>query len=503
MPGYHPITMKRTLLLLLCLSRLWSQSPTPRIEGLTLLFINDLHGQMCAPPPGPGDTALGGMARLAHLVRTIRRQNAQRHWGTRFLVAGDILQGTPLSTMFQGAVEVDVLNALEVDALVLGNHELDFGFPRFRALRQKARFPIISSNVLMRDGSRLLLPGLSLQAGPGLFLNVWGCTTPQLATSTDPTHVQDLGIHPPRPPSPLWRTLFAGTAPWIVLSHCEESVDRPLIRHFPGLLLLVGGHEHLLRRPPAREGEVLLFQTGERGRYLGRVDLPVRNGGLTTGPWDLLPVSQDLPEEPDISALIKGYTDRLDKSLQEVLGTSPRAFDGERPLIRCSQRPLGRWLAALMRQATHAEVALLNSGTIRASLPAGPLCRADLLRALPFPNELMVLDLDAATLCAALERGLTASAENEDGGYLQLAGLELSGEGLPPANVRFNGLPLDPGRRYRVVCSDFMSRGGDGYPMLKDQPALKTGLFLRDLLEQAVREGQFPPNEEKEYPSPR
>ena len=70
---------------------------------------------------------MGGIARMATLVRQIREENRRRGADTRVLVAGDILQGTPMSTVFRGEADIACLNAMGVDAMTVGNHEFDEG----------------------------------------------------------------------------------------------------------------------------------------------------------------------------------------------------------------------------------------------------------------------------------------------------------------------------------------------------------------------------------------
>ena len=63
----------------------------------------------------------------AALVRDIRAENSRSDVRTLVLVAGDILQGTPMSTVVRGEPDIECLNAMGVDAMTVGNHEFDKG----------------------------------------------------------------------------------------------------------------------------------------------------------------------------------------------------------------------------------------------------------------------------------------------------------------------------------------------------------------------------------------
>ena len=85
---------------------------------LTFLQIND-HYVL-----GPVDGGRrGGMARLATLVREVKRENPN----TVFAIGGDFLSPSVESTFLQGAQMVAALDAAGLDLATFGNHEFDFG----------------------------------------------------------------------------------------------------------------------------------------------------------------------------------------------------------------------------------------------------------------------------------------------------------------------------------------------------------------------------------------
>ena len=115
------------LLVLSCAPTSDHLNQTP--SGFSVLFFNDIHGhlQPFSVDTDQGKAEVGGIARLASLVKTIREENQRSGRSTVLLVAGDILQGTPMSTTFQGEPDVACLNRMGVDAVTIGNHEFDFG----------------------------------------------------------------------------------------------------------------------------------------------------------------------------------------------------------------------------------------------------------------------------------------------------------------------------------------------------------------------------------------
>jgi 2',3'-cyclic-nucleotide 2'-phosphodiesterase (5'-nucleotidase family) len=74
------------------------------------------------------------------------------------------------------------------------------------------------------------------------------------------------------------------------------------------------------------------------------------------------------------------------------------------------------------------------------------------------------------------------------GGFLQVSGVryEIADGRLASATVR--DAPIDPERRYRIVTSDFLAAGGDGYTMLKEMSnTVMTGRLISDMVIEGFR----------------
>ena len=126
--------IRRLLLgLFLCLTPLAAQT-----KPLTILHSNDLHAHLL-----PDDHDQGGFARLATAVRREKANCA----ACLYLNAGDLVQGTPVSTLFQGVPVYQIANLLGFDAATIGNHEFGYGWQKAQEFGRIARFPLLSANV--------------------------------------------------------------------------------------------------------------------------------------------------------------------------------------------------------------------------------------------------------------------------------------------------------------------------------------------------------------------
>jgi 5'-nucleotidase len=122
-----------------------------------------------------------------------------------------------------------------------------------------------------------------------------------------------------------------------------------------------------------------------------------------------------------------------------------------------------------------AQIALINSGALRSSLPGGRVTPGHVIATLPFQNTPLTAKISGAVLLQALEHGVATYGEGA-GSLLQVSGFRYAfkpsntpGQRISKAEVlEKDGTwrPLDTKAAYQVVTVDFLARGGDGFTML-------------------------------------
>ena len=465
----------------------WADCPDG--QGLILLHFNDFHGQL-APFPDPQTQAqVAGIARLAAAAAQVRAEAQGRP--VVLLFGGDLLQGTVTSSLFFGSPDVILFERLGVDAAVMGNHELDYGQDLFRRLVGLARFPFLTANVQSDPEPLPVRPSVIIAKPGGPRVAVLGLTTPELTTATHPRNVYGMSVEEPVAVARrLVPDLAAGANLVVVLSHMGIADDRRLAREVPQIDLIVGGHNHNLYAEPVLEGGVAILQAGERGRWLGRLDMDCRGGRLVRTGYRLLSMDAAAPEDPDMAAEVARIAAEADMELTQTIGRSEVELSASREEIRRGESAFGDFVADLAREITLADVALFNGGGFRATIPAGDVTLKHVYQAFPFRNELVVGDLTGAQLLAALGRSASLDPDDNPGAFLQVSGLRYAIAGGKLADAALGGHPLDPQRSYRVVMPDFLAEGGDGYAMLKEmQRRVDTGRLISDMVIEAFRAG--------------
>jgi 2',3'-cyclic-nucleotide 2'-phosphodiesterase (5'-nucleotidase family) len=456
----------RLVLLVLCVALVTvgcasvAPSQDAGLVHLTFIQVSDVY---TLEPVDRGRR--GGMARLATLVRRIRAENPN----TLFVLGGDTLSPSPLSTVLQGRQMIAAFNAIGLDLATFGNHEFDFGPAVLAERMRESKFVWLSANV--REGrSGAPLGGAErarLVTLEGIAIGLFGLTM------TDTAHTSSPG------PGVLFdEPLAAGRAAHdelrrrgarlvVALTHQPLADDRALAAAVD-VDLVLGGHEH--EPLVAEERRALVTKPGSDARYLVRIDLWLtREGQLVERTWSFQEVSARIPPDASVAALVEGYAAQTRQVLGTVVGHTTVPLEARSSRLRTSETNLGNFITDVMRERMGADVALTNGGGIRSEqvLPAGPVTRGNLLGFLPFTNVAVKLEMRGADLRLALEQGL-ADLEREGGGFLQVSGLSLTYDPTRPPghrvlSVQVGGAALDDARTYLVAANDYIVRGGDGF----------------------------------------
>jgi 5'-nucleotidase len=427
---------------------------------LTLLQINDHY--VLDPVDGG---RRGGMARLATLVREIKRENPN----TVFVLSGDFLSPSVESTYLQGAQMIGALDAIGLDFATFGNHEFDFGPTVLLDRMRESKFRWLSANVLDRRSGRpfgTAAPDTVLTLG-GLRVGFFGLTTAETARTSRPG--PDVVFEPAIAAGRQVGTSLRARGAMVVVAVTHQAMaDDKALAAAADVDVILGGHEH--EPLVAEEGKTLITKAGSDARYLVQIDLWLsRDGRLAERSWRFREVSRRVPPDPAVEQLVRAYAGRIDRELDTVVGRTTVPLEALTTRIRTRESNLGDLVADALRERLASDVAVINGGAIRGNrtVPPGPLTRRDVGGLLPFTDVVLKLELRGRQLRDALEHGL-AQTDREGGGFLQISGARIvwdprrpSGERLVTAVV--GGRPLADDALYTVAVPSYLARGGDGF----------------------------------------
>lgn len=461
------------LLLGICFNNAPLAQAKPRpVTRITLLQLNDVY-QTAALDSGKS----AGLARVATLRKQVQAENPN----TLFLLAGDTISPSVASTIFKGQQMIAAWNALGLDYACLGNHEFDFGPEVLIERMKESKFGWLGSNVIDRRTNQPFnnMPRYVIRKVGGVKVGLFGLLTTDTATSSKPGSGIRF-VDPLLTARVLVKQMRARGAKLIIaVTHLTMSEDKRLAA--TGLAdVIIGGHEHELLQSLA--GRTPIFKWGQDARWLGRIDLNVdaRSGKLISMDWAGLPVTAATPDDPAVAAIIKEYEDKVSAELDKPVGRTAVELEATTLANRTKETNLGNFIADAFKQATGADVGLLNGGSVRVNkvFAPGELSKRDTLAILPFENPVVKLAVTGAILRAALENGVSQVVEeSESGRFPQVSGVQFDFDGRKPAGSRIvkitvNGQPLDEKKTYTLACTSFLANGGDGYAMLKGAKTL-------------------------------
>jgi 5'-nucleotidase len=474
---------------------------------LTILHTSEHHGQ-AMPVEERGKPRVGGMAERAALIDRVRQEGTP----TLLLDSGDILIGTALSSFFRGEPDIKAMRLMGYHAMAAGNHDFDFGLDHLQALQTAAQFPILCTNLMGK--------GVDLPCRPFAVIRLERLAIGIISllghtNFPDTFNRQVVALLDLRNPIETARQTAAMLKREhrvdlvIALTHQGTEEDLAVLAQVPEVDVIVGGHtegfdglrtnstvEAVASRP---DPGPLLVKTHRLGITLGRLDLRIDKPGSGTPRVSYatahnLPVTEAVGADPAVAAVIQEYAKKLDAQTGKIIGRALVTLDGEATHIRSRETNLGNLLADLLRGHFGTEIALLNSGQIRDSIPAGPVEIKRLLRVLPFNSPTVTCSITGEQLLAALENSASRLPETH-GRFLQISGLTIVYDLAAPSGrrvveARIDGRALEPSRRYSIATDSFLADGGDGYAMLKQaEDRIERQLPMRDLLLDALGAG--------------
>lgn len=253
-------------------------------KHLMILQTSDTHSRIEPISPTAADTyaGMGGVVRRASFVKEVRGN----HPDVLLFDCGDISQGTPYYNLFQGEVEIRMMNLMKYDAMTIGNHEFDFGLDNLARLFRMADFPVVCANY---DVTGTVLEGLvkpyTIIERDGLKIGVFGLS-PKMEGLVQADKCEGIVYNDPiavaRKMADVLK-LEEGCDVVICLSHlgirsASGVSDESLVSKTRNIDAILGGHTHTFMEKPVNylnaDGKnVPVFHTGKSGIYVGELDL--------------------------------------------------------------------------------------------------------------------------------------------------------------------------------------------------------------------------------------
>ena len=435
-------------------------TPAPATQPLRFLLINDVYF---------GDTlrdGTGGLARVAWL-----RDSLARTGPVTFVLAGDFLSPSLISKWYRGEQMRQQFNAARLDYATFGNHEFEIDRDTLISRIANSTFKWTSANCFLRPSGQPF-PGVSrwdTTTISGVKVGVFGVTLAgdyrSWARCSNPDSAARVVIG---------ELKGAGAQLIYGLTHQGLDADSALLARESDIEFILGGHEHENHRVLIGAKRLLKADANSRTAQL----LTVRRG--PDGRWvqadQLITIDRRLPFEPATQAVVKAWTDSMVKRIgpEKVIATTTFSLDARDAANRARESPLGDIVTDAVRLGTGADVAIMNSGTMRLDdvIPAGPITNYQIQSIFLFPDEsrMVTFPVTGARLREILEHGVSPGSVGR-GPYLQVSGVKFTWDASKPGGSRIvgditkpDGTVIKPTDTVRLSFGVYPAcEGGDGY----------------------------------------
>lgn len=466
------------IITLFLITNLFSQT-----KEVTILYTNDIESVYDPVAAFWNDNIelIGGIPYLASLIK-----NVEGNEKLSFLFdAGDIYTGA-LAQATEGKLAFDSYSHMGYDAVNLGNHEFEYGWQTLNKVMQRKRFPFLNANIFYegtdilytqpyaiveKDNFRIGVVGIM---GQDAFYNTINLKHREGLVVKDPLPIVQHYVNMIRHEVDLMIVLTHQnrTAPMQTDKEADPQVQRGIDEDYEmagklsGVDLIIGGHsDNGLWEPVIHpKTGIYIVQTFGQGKYLGYLKLAVSEDSVRVLKGKLIPVeSAELEPDQKIVEIIKSAREEAEY-LTEVVGSIDKL--ASRKYYKESN--LGNLMADILRSVSESDIAIINSGSLRADLNPGIVTIEDLINVYPFIGKFHKVEISGEGVRELLEHSYSLAY-----GYAQMSGVSARYDSRKPVGSRLieaeiNGQPLDLNKKYTVASSAFVAYGGDDYSMLAE-----------------------------------
>lgn len=456
---------------------------------LRIFHTNDTHGAYL--PQGvktaTGKVMVGGYVNLEYYL-TLERNQAPR---SIYLDAGDQQTGSIFASLEYnhaiGGQVIDVFNQLLLDACTFGNHEFDQSYANTLQLTKLANYDFLSTNIVSQDGKQTLGKPYDIFTLDSLKVGVMGLTLTDLDEKVKRENVAGLKVLPYKEAIDRYiEEVDAQSDLIVLLTHMGFEADSLLATTLDKRIdLIIGGHSHTVVPDPVQVNGIYITSTGSNLNYLGMLDLDVVNDCIVSYQTRLIPLVQP-PELPGtaLNNYIQAAADSISQQMGMAIATIPETWTPD----KYAPTKLSEWAAmALYKdyfELYHPDLAIINCGGLRKTIPAGQVTLKDMYELMPFNNYVVLFSCYGRDLVTMAELNDQHAADKPyDIVQTANAGWSIGSWGSDVALKKaytVGGIPIDPDKVYRVISHDYILGQWDKYLGFEPFDVQETGELILD-----------------------
>lgn len=467
---------------------------------LTIMHMNDTHAHADLLP------------NMITAIKDVRTEDPE----ALLFNAGDVFSGTLYFNEYHGKADLALLNMMDLDAMVFGNHEFDLGSSEdgHKSLSEfvsAAKFPLLGTNVdfsgdafmnkLVKneftdspeDGK--VFDGIVKEVN-GEKIGIFGLTTEDTENISSPVNVKFLNyIKEAERAVQAFENM--GVNKIVAVTHLgydsnpDFGNDLQLATYVDGIDVVVGGHSHTQLNEPvvvkqdengSEKEPTVVVQAYQYSQLLGKLQVEFDENGVVIGQAGQLIDVASKEADSEAAAVLAPYKEKINQLSTQESGAiakktlaNPRLTDSN-VSVRANETELGNlvtdaMLAKAKERYPETVIAFQNGGGIRAAIEEGPITIGEIIAVLPFGNDPVVVELSGEEIKQILEHSVS-QAPAESGGFLHVAGMKFtydstkeSGSRVVSMYVNVNGEyeEIQANQKYLITTNNFTAKGGDGF----------------------------------------
>lgn len=410
-------------------------------DQVRILYFNDAHEPDMVSTEGG---LLGGVSRMKSVVDSIRQSSPD----ALLLFGGDLGGGTLAGKLYRGTVMVDFLGDIGVDYANYGQHDFDYGLDNTQALTRRSKFTWISSNTLTTEGSPIdgSVPFVIHKIG-STSIGIIGLVD-KVDTSSPRSGITQRDIMDCAK-SAIGH--LSGVDYIIAITQMNSELNEQLLKECPEVDLVLGEETSQYITNAHFVGDKMIIDGCGNMGHLVEVSLRGEQGSQAIS---IHPISTAVKPDERLERRVQAINEEIASRLGVRLGTLPLDH------IR-TRHQIGEMVAGIFREHYETDMALVQSGGIRADLTDGDITLRDIYSILPYENRIIPVRLPGRSIRRLIENAVSGGEE------AALAGVEVtsSDEGLI---ITIDGVRLDEGKDYTIALSEYVTSGGGGFDVISE-----------------------------------
>ncbi len=473
-------------------------SQAQSFDHIYIVHTNDIEGGLSPstawwmnpyfPPP------LGNAAAAATLIREKRAEADSLGYGFLLVDAGDMFVGSPVGEFSKGKAVAEYFNYCGYDIISPGNHDYDQGVEVFREFVESVNATVLGSNIVYTETGSVVdyLEPYTVLDVNGLRVGVFSLLTENMAGMTTPERFAGHSVLPETVVAARYvDTLKAKDVDLIVaITGIGLRHDKRLASTIPGIDVIIGSHSATALEQPYEDPQnhTVICQAYGHLSSIGFLDLWIdpqtkRLAGYHGELIDLL--SEEIDDDTAMLSIVEKWEEITQKDFDVVIGYSRR----ELTRAGFEETTIGNLITDAMREFLQVDIAIHNSGGIRANLPEGDVTYRHCYNIDALSNTAVTMDMTGRQVVEMLEVGV-----NGHHAIFQVSGLKFTYDSKRPIGSRVievtleDGTPIDPEARYSLVTNSFLAAGGGDYVIFKSAENIDDSFhYLRNIIAEYIK----------------